>query len=58
MGCNCGGKKGTAPSAKGTGGTKYALVLPNGTKETYDTESAARKANALIGNKGLVRKIY
>lgn len=56
MGCNC-GKKGSTPSAKGTGSGKYALVLPNGTKEVYDTETAARKANAQIGNKGLIRKI-
>lgn len=58
MGCNC-GSKGTAnvsaPSANGKQGA-YVLTLPDGVRTFYDTETAARAANAKAGGKGLVRK--
>jgi hypothetical protein len=39
----------------GTSGS-WLLIMPNGAKEAFPTELAAREANRLKGNKGLVRK--
>lgn len=60
MGCNCGGGAAaranvSAPSGKSSG--KYALTLPDGKREFYDTETAARVANQKAGGKGLVRRV-
>lgn len=56
MGCGCGGG-GSAPSGQGTGQGKWSLILPNGSKQQYDTETAAKAANGKIGNKGIVRPV-
>lgn len=58
MACNCGntGKaNASAPAAGGQQGA-WVLTLPDGVRTRYDTETAARAANAKAGGKGLVRK--
>lgn len=58
MGCNCGSKgkaNASAPSAGAKQG-QYVLTLPDGQRTYYDTETAARAANAKAGGRGLVRK--
>ncbi len=39
----------------GTSGS-WLLIMPNGAKEAFPTELAAREENRIRGNKGLVRK--
>lgn len=58
MGCNC-GNKGKANVSSPLAGAKqgqYVLTLPDGVRTYYDTETAARAANAKAGGRGLVRK--
>lgn len=58
MGCNC-GKTGTPniQAGKPAPAGKYALTLPDGTRNFYNSEPEARAANRAAGGKGLVRRV-
>lgn len=55
MGCGCGGSAANAPKAGAA--QNFQLVKPDGTKEVFPTETAARAANAKIGGRGLIKKL-
>lgn len=55
-GCGCaGGNASNAPRAGNA--ANYQLTYPDGKKETYPTELAARAANAKVGGRGLISKL-
>lgn len=55
MGCGCGGGSASAPAAGSA--ANFQLVYPDGKKESFPTETAARAANAKIGGRGLIKRL-